>query len=428
MSLLNCAIPNDSESIKSCTENVSVSYKDEKETTSALLEDGETEILDEEPRSILLGLISQLRKGSDLARVTLPTFVLEPRSMCERITDFFSHPEFITKTSQKTDPLDRFIDILRFYLSGWHIRPKGVKKPYNPVLGEFFRCQWTLPDGAKAIYVSEQVSHHPPASAYMYACPEHDIILEGDIRPKSKFLGNSAATIMQGSTRINFMNLPGETYIITFPNMYARGILFGSMFIELGDSCTVRCESTDLVCEVDFKTKGFFLGKNHTVSGRVRRESTGEVLANLSGTWTNAMNLQYTEASGSSIVREKPIVLFDAETLDVLPKQVAPEEAQEPFESRRLWSKVSKGLQTRNIDQATYEKTALEENQRELLKQREAAGITWKPRFFTSDDDKWLLDVPRPLPTGFDECYSLLRKKIFSGPPEDVYKEFWLPR
>lgn len=57
----------------------------------------DAEVLDEEPKSIILGLISQLKKGMDLHRVTLPTFVLEPRSMCERITDFMSHPELILK-------------------------------------------------------------------------------------------------------------------------------------------------------------------------------------------------------------------------------------------------------------------------------------------------------------------------------------------
>lgn len=35
------------------------------------------------------------RVGMDLHRVTFPTFVLEPRSMLERITDFMSHPELI---------------------------------------------------------------------------------------------------------------------------------------------------------------------------------------------------------------------------------------------------------------------------------------------------------------------------------------------
>ncbi len=55
--------------------------------------DVEQEVLDDEPRSILMGIIAQLSKGMDLHRVTLPTFVLEPRSMLERITDFMSHPD-----------------------------------------------------------------------------------------------------------------------------------------------------------------------------------------------------------------------------------------------------------------------------------------------------------------------------------------------
>jgi hypothetical protein len=54
-----------------------------------------SEVIPEESRSILLGIISQLSKGVDLHRVTLPTFVLEPRSFLERITDFMSHPELI---------------------------------------------------------------------------------------------------------------------------------------------------------------------------------------------------------------------------------------------------------------------------------------------------------------------------------------------
>jgi hypothetical protein len=54
-----------------------------------------TEVLEDNSKSILMGIINQLRKDMDLQRVTLPTFVLEPRSMLERVTDFMSHPEFL---------------------------------------------------------------------------------------------------------------------------------------------------------------------------------------------------------------------------------------------------------------------------------------------------------------------------------------------
>ena len=31
----------------------------------------------------------------ELSKVTFPTFVLEPRSMLERITDFMAHPDLL---------------------------------------------------------------------------------------------------------------------------------------------------------------------------------------------------------------------------------------------------------------------------------------------------------------------------------------------
>lgn len=39
------------------------------------------------------------------------------------------------------------------------------------------------------------------------------------------------------------------------PNMYARGILFGKMVLELGDSSVVTNEKNNLSCDVQFKTK-----------------------------------------------------------------------------------------------------------------------------------------------------------------------------
>lgn len=56
-----------------------------------------SEVLEDDNKSIIMGLIAQLRKGTDLSRVTLPTFVLEPRSMLEKITDFMSHPDLLVR-------------------------------------------------------------------------------------------------------------------------------------------------------------------------------------------------------------------------------------------------------------------------------------------------------------------------------------------
>ncbi|PKK64014.1 Oxysterol-binding protein [Rhizophagus irregularis] len=342
----------------------------------------DTEVLDEEPRSILLGLISQLRKGMDLHRVTLPTFVLEPRSMLERITDFMSHPELILNVPKEEDPVNRFVNVVRYYLSGWHIKPKGVLKPYNPVLGERFRARWQFADNTEALFVSEQVSHHPPISAYYYVSPENNIIIVGDIRPKSKFLGNSAATLMQGESKIIFTNRPGEVYRIAMPNVYARGILFGRMVLELGDNSTVRCEKNDLICELEFRTKGFFTGAYNSIYGKIKRESTGESLYEITGKWSDIMYIKDLRTGHKE-------VLFNVHESKIYPKIVAPEEEQEENESRRLWSKVTSSLIGRNLDLATEEKTLIEDKQRNEAKLREAEGIDWRPRYFFCENDEY---------------------------------------
>jgi hypothetical protein len=73
--------------------------------------ENDTSELDKEEGNILGSIISQrefmvlsdavhslkgtVRPGMDLSKIALPTFVLEPRSLLERITDFFSHPDLI---------------------------------------------------------------------------------------------------------------------------------------------------------------------------------------------------------------------------------------------------------------------------------------------------------------------------------------------
>lgn len=71
--------------------------------------------------------------------------------------------------------------------------------------------------------------------------------------------------------------------------MYARGILFGKMKYELGDHSFVRCPELDLVADVDFKTKGWVGGTYNAIGGFIKRESTGEVLYELSGLWSEEM-------------------------------------------------------------------------------------------------------------------------------------------
>ncbi|KOS18684.1 Oxysterol-binding protein-like protein OBPalpha [Escovopsis weberi] len=343
-------------------------------------DDDDTQVVEPDQGNVLSHIISQLRPGADLSRVVLPTFILEPRSMLERITNFMCHPEMLLHIPTIDDPVDRFVSVVKFYLSGWHIRPPGVKKPLNPVLGEIFTCYWDLEKGKRAYYISEQTSHHPPKSSYFYLAPDHHIRIDGTLKPRSRFLGNSAASLMEGIAFLTLLNRgkdsrKGEQYILTQPNMYARGILFGKMKYELGDHSFVRCPELDLAADIDFKTKGWVGGTYNAIGGVIKRESTGEVLFELSGLWSEKMHIKNMTTGHQE-------VFFDATTAKPSPPRIRPIKEQEERESQRLWEKTAIAVKERNHEQATDEKTKVEDRQREEAAARAQQNIEWHPRLF----------------------------------------------
>ena len=54
------------------------------------------------------------------------------------------------------------------------------------------------------------VSHHPPISAFFYISPVNHVTILGELRPKSKFLGNSVSTTMEGENRVTLMGKPED--------------------------------------------------------------------------------------------------------------------------------------------------------------------------------------------------------------------------
>lgn len=74
------------------------------------------------------------------------------------------------------------------------------------------------------------------------------------------------------------------------PNMYARGILFGKMVLELGDTCIVRNNAQDFHADLEFKTKGFFTGTYNSIAGRVKHGSTD--FGDITGKWSALMEFK----------------------------------------------------------------------------------------------------------------------------------------
>ncbi|QQP38193.1 Oxysterol-binding protein, partial [Caligus rogercresseyi] len=122
--------------------------------------------------SVISHLLSQVRIGMDLTKIRRSLWRCIRTSLPTRL---------FHGIAEGSSPEERMVGVLR---GDGHPLPK---KPYNPILGETFYCHWELPeeDGGSSssklssegplprckeddlVFVAEQVSHHPPISAFM---------------------------------------------------------------------------------------------------------------------------------------------------------------------------------------------------------------------------------------------------------------------
>lgn len=371
------------------------------------VDQNDTEELEEDARSVLMQVLSQIKIGMDMTRVLIPVNFLEPRSLLEKITDFATHCDLFTNSMDPEDPVARMVNIVKWYLSGWHVKPKGVKKPYNPALGEIFRCNIELDDGSRMTYFAEQVSHHPPVSAIYGENKQKGIKLEGWYYPRSKLAGmNSAASVAEGVVKI-YCTRRDEVYVATWPNVYARGIIYGKLVMEYGGKTHITCDKTGLVADIEFKTKPFFGGEYNHVAAKIRRASGGAVLHTISGKWNEAYFIKSASSSSSSKNHHhhskddshgSSSLLFDTRVARRFEKNIQPIDKQLPNESQRLWRHLSDAIKRRDIEAASAEKTKVEIRQREKQAQRDSRKATaatatsssssspeYRPRFFAKD-------------------------------------------
>ncbi|XP_012680810.1 oxysterol-binding protein-related protein 9 isoform X3 [Clupea harengus] len=376
-------------------------------------DDGEGESV-EEHKSVIMHLLSQVRLGMDLTKVVLPTFILERRSLLEMYADFFAHPDLFVSIAEQVDPRDRMVYVVKWYLSAFHAGRKGsvAKKPYNPILGEVFFCHWDLPSettdpaasvspsvsfqepvsegpvpgcGSNSVqFVAEQVSHHPPISAFYAECLSKKIQFNAHIWTKSKFLGMSIGVHNIGQGCVSCLE-HDEHYILTFPNGYGRSILTVP-WVELGGECNISCSKSGYSATIMFHTKPFYGGKKHRITAEIFPPNDKKSFCSIEGEWNGVMYAKWASGENS--------IFIDTKRLGLIKKKVRKLEDQLDYESRCLWRDVTLNLKLRDIDAATEAKHRLEEKQRAEARERKENEMQWETRLFHEDGECWVYDEP----------------------------------
>ena len=201
---------------------------------------------------------------------------------------------------------------------------------------------------------------------------------------------------------INIGKRGNEEYQLVHPVAALGGILRGSLYISVADTCSITCPKTRLKCLLTYVEESWFGKSQNRVHGvvyrydpnddkytRVKDVPDRDVLVKLEGCWQE--QITYTIPNSAAVKERKNLqpahdkqLLIDLQPLMPVPKIAPPPEQQLPNESRLFWQDVTTAIQAKRFNDATKIKQDLEQAQRDKAAKRAQMNAEFKPRFFTA--------------------------------------------
>ena len=98
----------------------------------------------------------------------------------------------------------------------------------------------------RVVFLTEQVSHHPPISAYYVSCPAKGLTLCGIDQISARVSGTGVRVVPGSQNQGIFVKIEeghgkGEQYQITHPAAMVNGLLRGHFYVTIGESTFVTC-------------------------------------------------------------------------------------------------------------------------------------------------------------------------------------------
>ncbi|XP_018089573.1 oxysterol binding protein like 2 L homeolog isoform X1 [Xenopus laevis] len=369
--------------------------------------------------------------GLELSKITMPIVFNEPLSFLQRITEFMEHTYMINKACTQTDPILRMQCVAAFAVSAVASQWERTGKPFNPLLGETFEL---IRDDLGFQFISEQVSHHPPVSAFHAEGLNKDFIFHGSIYPKLKFWGKSVEAEPRGTITLELLKHK-EAYTWTNPTCCVHNVIIGKLWIEQYGTVEIINHSTGDKCLLNFKPCGLFGKELHRVEGYIQ-DKNKKKLCMIYGKWTECLwsvdpaTFESFKKDKKGVEHKKPKqneeeIKTENDEADDMP------EIQETVQvipgSKLLWRITSrpsnsvqmynfthfavslneldkdmkgilaptdcrlrpdiKGMENGDMDLAGNEKERLEEKQRASRRERAKNNEEWQTRWFTQGNN-----------------------------------------
>ncbi|GAV54972.1 hypothetical protein ZYGR_0AS02950 [Zygosaccharomyces rouxii] len=347
--------------------------------------------------------------NGDLSSLSAPPFILSPTSLSEfsqywaEHPDLFLAPSFVKSEADaskvcpgvevESPEVARMLSVVKYFISTlksqYCSRNESMgteKKPLNPFLGELFVGKWdnkNHPDFGETVLLSEQVSHHPPVTAYSIFNDKNGVQLQGYNQFKSSFSKSLMLIVRQYGHAL--LSVGDESYLITLPPLHIEGILVACPFIELEGKSYIQ-SSTGLFCVLEYSGRGYFSGKKNSFKARIFKDAKDskdkdKALYTITGQWSGISKIYQAGKH-----KDDGVLFYDASKNPTESLNVKDIKDQHPLESRRAWKDVAEAIKQGDYENITKSKTKLEEAQREKRKEEESKGIRWQQRWFKGVD------------------------------------------
>ncbi|KAE9390301.1 hypothetical protein BT96DRAFT_1024603 [Gymnopus androsaceus JB14] len=451
---------------------------------------------------MLVQLVKRCIGVKDIAamRLSLPASLLEPIPNLE-FSQYLDRPDIFAAINDYDDPFERMLAVIRFTATKdlKYIRGK-VCKPYNSVLGEHFRCSWTVPsvihptetdeppvvqihvtaptttdaappdsaslkpsdtasirsarsgrssksfmsgrtpkspstagtspqqlpnadvsaqmsqlnlgettddDKLRVVYITEQISHHPPISAYYGVCPARSVEVLGVDQISARVAGTSLKVAPGSLNQGMFINITGG---------HGTGERF---YVTISESTIITCtggrHGQKFRAIMEYKEeswlgKAHFLleGVIHTVFEgdtqheewtKVKHVPPSRVVAVFDGSWKGLIRWKrvgtgsYLQATSSSASSPNPSHIAlpspsnrSSGTSSKADLTGLSSDYNTLIDLSTLWACAEAiRLLRKEFSEATKEKVAIEQRQRDAAAERKKQGVTFVPEYFEAD-------------------------------------------
>lgn len=218
--------------------------------------------------------------GKELSRIPMPVVFNEPLSFLQRMAEVMEYWQLLETAASQPDSISRMEYVAAFAVSGLASNWERIGKPFNPLLGETYELKR---DGFWM--VCEQVSHHPPVSAFHAQSARFRF--HGSIHPKLKYWGRSVEIHPRGLLAVHFPE-HDEVYTWSNVNCCVHNIIVGQLWIEQYGTMNITNHRTGDKCTLLFKPAGWFSKELHRLEGFVY-DKHGNKQRFLYGRWTDLL-------------------------------------------------------------------------------------------------------------------------------------------